>query len=145
MKIKNYEYKGTITSKKNSKQIITNPRTGRPMIISNSRARKNQSDMVAQFMEQMDADRLRFVLSHEKQEIKAKAKKDGEKYAVFIRITEPDKIHRDLDNQATSILDALVEAGALPDDNVQFIVDLRIMLVGFDKDNAGAIIEVKEL
>ena len=45
-------YLGEIYSKKNSKRIITNARTGRPQIISNERAKNQELEMVWSFTTQ---------------------------------------------------------------------------------------------
>lgn len=52
-----------------------------------------------------------------------------------------DKKRRDSDNQLSSILDLLVDAGILADDNWQIIPQKEIFDV-FDKDNARAVISI---
>lgn len=138
-------YKGVVASKKNSKQIIRNPRTGKPMIISSKQARESAADMVAQFVKQLPEDLFTYVMLHDGHERKELAREEKEKYAVGIELYQPDHRRRDLDNQATAILDALVEAGALPDDCIEFVEKLTISLGGYDKENPRAIINIERL
>ena len=63
---------------------------------------------------------------------------------VQIDITEPDHRRRDLDNQATSVLDALVGAGILTDDSNKVIIELQTRLAGFDKNDPHADIIIEE-
>jgi len=88
-------YYGVVRSKKNSKRIIRNHRTGQMGLISSKEAKENEDDMVKQF--------------------KARAPRDIISSPVKIKIEmfEPNRTRRDLDNQATSILDALVKAGII--------------------------------
>lgn len=125
-----YVYHGVIYSKKNSKQIITNRRTGKPQIISNARALNMERDMIMQFREQ---DRLKTL----------KTPLNGNKYSVHIVIYEPDHRRRDLDNQMTSLLDALVAAGVLTDDSCDYVTRLSVELGGYDKQDPRAEIEVE--
>ena len=92
-------YSGTIYSKKNSKQIIQVH--GKPILISNKNAKKNEQDMSAEFALQV---------------IKAKWHPRG-RYSVSMYFTRKDNVRRDLDNLTTSVLDALVLGNALPDDD----------------------------
>lgn len=65
---------------------------------------------------------------------------------VFLTITfyHGDKRKRDSDNQLTSILDTLVDAGVLLDDNWRIIPHKEIF-DAYDKDNARAIISIELL
>jgi Holliday junction resolvase RusA-like endonuclease len=51
--------------------------------------------------------------------------------------TRKDNVRRDLDNIATSVLDALVLGKALPDDDINNIRELHIYDMGVSKDNVG--------
>lgn len=117
--ILNLNYSGVIFSKKNSKQIISVK--GRPIIVSNKNAKKNEKDMSAEFALQV---------------ILAKWQPKGA-YSVSMYFTRKDNIRRDLDNLATSVLDALVLAGALADDNVSSVPELHVYDMGVDKENVG--------
>lgn len=128
-------YHGVIYSKKNSKRIVTNWRTGKPSIISNINA-KNQEVKMAW-------------------DLCAEAREQGWKclweevdhfpmFEVVIEIWNKDHRRRDLDNQATAILDALVAAQVIPDDSVDFLPKLSVRYRGIDKEDPRAKITVRE-
>ena len=121
----NLHYKGVIYSKKNSKQIISVH--GKPMIVSNSRAKKNEKDMSAEFAYQV---------------LKNHWKPSGS-YSVSMYFTRDSRVRRDLDNMATSVLDALVLAGALEDDNVNNVRELHVYDMGIDKDSVGVSVHIE--
>lgn len=121
----NLHYKGIIYSKKNSKQIISVH--GKPMIVSNSRAKKNEKDMSAEFAYQV---------------LKNHWKPSGS-YSVSMYFTRDSRVRRDLDNMATSVLDALVLAGALEDDNVNNVRELHVYDMGIDKDSVGVSVHLE--
>lgn len=120
-------YNGVIYSKKNSKQIIQVK--GRPVIISNKNAKKNEKDMSEEFAFQR---------------IKAHWQPSG-KYSVSMYFTRKDNVRRDLDNLATSVLDALVLGGALADDNVHCVGELHIYDMGVNEQNVGVQVELERL
>lgn len=115
-------YNGVIYSKKNSKKIIRNWRTGKPLITSNDRAKSMEEDMILQFM--LQSRNYDYKLN--------------QPLGISIRIWEKDKTRRDLDNQATSVLDALVRAGVIEDDSVRVVQKLNVELAGYDKKNPRA-------
>jgi Holliday junction resolvase RusA-like endonuclease len=45
------------------------------------------------------------------------------------------KEERDLDNAAAAVMDAMVEAGILPDDNVKYVECITLQFGGIDKTN----------
>lgn len=51
---------------------------------------------------------------------------------------------RDSDNQCSSILDTLIDAGIIPDDNWK-IIPRKIIVDEYDKGNPHCIIEIQEL
>lgn len=124
-KLVELSYDGVIYSKKNSKSIIRNSRTGKPMLISSKNARKMEQDMAVQFTLQMHGKRVT----------------DGE-YEVEMTIHRKDNTRRDLDNMATSCLDALVLAGALPDDSIKYVKKLTVTDMGVDKLHPRALITI---
>lgn len=124
------EYQGVIYSKKNNKRIITNHRTGRPMITSNRKAKTMEEMMANQFMMQR-------LMSNDFKALKPP-------FEVLITIWEKDHTRRDLDNQATSILDGLVKGGVIEDDSVSYIEKLEVKLGGYDKERPRAEIIINE-
>lgn len=114
-------YFGTVTAKKNNKRIITNRRTGKPMIVSNQRAKAQENEMAWCFIQQM----------HEKG-IESLYNGSLDEFSITISIMEQNHVRRDLDNQATAVLDALVMAGAIPDDSNKYVKELHIICLGYD-------------
>ena len=112
-------YSGVVVSKKNSKVIRINRHTGQRFITSNAIAKQNEADMVAQFREQI----LR---------IKGYRAGDIAPCSIDFHIWEPDNKRRDLDNQITSILDALVRAGVLDDDSIGNVRGFTVEYRGID-------------
>lgn len=55
-----------------------------------------------------------------------------------------DLKRRDSDNQCSSILDTLIDAGIIPDDNWK-IIPRKIIIDEYDKGNPHCIIEIQEL
>lgn len=120
-------YYGTVISKKNTKRIIKNSRSGKPMLISNKTALANEQDMVDQF----SAQTLR-------------QENPIEKCKISIVIYEPNLQRRDLDNQATSILDALTKSEVIKDDSIKCIKELNVRLGGIDRESPKAIVTITE-
>lgn len=123
-------YRGVVYSKKNNKNIVVNRRTGRPQIISNQRVREMEVAMAREFQAQA-----------------AKAKWEANTdttYGISILIWTKDHTRRDLDNQATSILDALVAAGVIPDDSMKYVISLQVEFMGVDKNDPRAEVIVKK-
>lgn len=126
-------YHGVIYSKKNSKRIIINRRTRRPMIVSSQQAKIMESDMVSQFQAQLLQTPILLPI----------ATILGKPLKINIMIWQKDQTRRDLDNQATSILDALVAAGVIADDSIKVVQELTVKMVTIDKHNPHAIIEIE--
>ncbi len=123
-------YQGVIVAKKNNKRIMR-AANGRPWIASSQEAKAQEQVMAYEFARQA-----------KKQGWQAD---DNTAYHVEIYITEPDKRRRDLDNQATAILDALVLAGILPDDDNKHLQHLSVELKGYDKYDPHAYILVDKI
>lgn len=121
-------YHGTVISKKNTKRIIRNPKTRKPMVISNQTALANEHDMIDQFSVQ--------TLGQEKL---------IEKCKIAIVVYEPNLQRRDLDNQATSILDALTRAEVIKDDSIKCVKELNVRLGGVDREKPRAEIVIQTL
>ena len=124
-------YNGVIFSKKNSKNIIINRRTGSPQIVSNQRAKAMEADMAEQFA---------FQALHQGWRID-----ESMEYDIFIRIFPKDRTRRDLDNQATSILDALVAAAVLPDDSSKYVKALHVYCMRIDRKEPRAHVVIKAM
>lgn len=130
------EYHGVIYSKKNSKRIITNSRTGKPQIISNDNAKAQEMAMTWAFREQAVNQGWFFDKNPKEYE--------GLSYIICVQIYQQDRRRRDLDNQLTAILDGLVAAHALPDDSNKFIRQIEVYNCGVDKEDPRAIIRIDE-
>lgn len=123
-------YRDVIVAKKNNKRIMR-AANGRPWIASSQEAKAQEQIMAYDFA---------------KQATEQKWQADSEAaYYVEIYITEPDKRRRDLDNQATAILDALVAAGILPDDDSRHMQRLSVELKGYDKYDPHAYILIDKI
>lgn len=129
-RIINLAYHGRVLSKKNSKRIIPNRKTGKPIMVSNPAAKANEDDMVEQFRDQA-----------------LDLKLDNPVTSCKIRITiyEPNYQKRDLDNQATSILDALVSARVIVDDSIKCVKELNVRLGGIDTEEPRALVTIMEM
>ena len=120
-------YHGAILSKKNSKRIIRNRRTGAPMMMSDKAAKDNETSMVDEFSIQ--------TLNQESPIAHC---------MIAIRIYEPNFQRRDIDNQATSILDALVKAEVIVDDSFKCVEELNVKFGGVDLGDPRAVIVITE-
>lgn len=118
-------YRGTVYSKKNSKRIVRNRQTGRMALISSEVAQENERDMAYQFKSQV------------KEQITFPCEID-------IKIFEPNFTRRDLDNQATSILDGLKASGIIIDDDFKHITAVSIRFGGVNSQNPRAEITIRE-
>lgn len=130
-------YHGVIYSKKNSKRIVTNWRTRRPIIVSNRNAKNQEAAMGWEFRDQAKKEGWRS-LSQKPAELA------NNQYEIKISVWQKDYRRRDLDNQATAILDGLVVAGVIPDDCFEIVPKIAIEFKGVDRDNPRAEIKIKE-
>ena len=118
-------YQGVVYSKKNSKSIITNRRTGKPMIIASKRAKDMEKNMAREFSAQRVGRSVISIPS-----------------SVYMKLYRKDNIKRDLDNVATSVLDGLVRGSVIADDNYGIVKSLHIEDCGVDKNNPRVEIEI---
>lgn len=118
-------YQGVVYSKKNSKSIITNRRTGKPMIVASKRAKDMEKNMASEFSTQCGGRQAINIPS-----------------SVCMKLYRKDNIKRDLDNVATSVLDGLVRGEVITDDNYSIVKSLRIEDCGVDKNNPRVEIEI---
>lgn len=118
-------YQGVIYSKKNSKSIIKNRRTGKPMIIASKKAKDMEKNMASEFSIQLGG---RPAINRPS--------------SVYMKLYRKDNIKRDLDNVATSVLDGLVRGEVIADDNYSIVKSLHIEDCGVDKNNPRVEIEI---
>lgn len=132
-------FDGQILAKKNRHMVA---KVGcHAFIKPDKEAQANEDDMVNQFRSQLltTQRRSRAMQSKERRILEAKAA--GETYTVEIRITEPNMIRRDLDNQTSTIMDALTKSGVIADDCWQFVRKI-IVEAGGVNPNPGADITI---
>lgn len=136
-------FRGKILSKKNRHVVA---RIGHRMaVLPDHEAIANEQDIASQFTEQMrNNEHLRQRIHKDKTRLVLEAERAGATYEIGIQITQADGIRRDLDNQTSTIMDALVKAGAIPDDCRKFVKAIVIRDGGIDKAQAGAIITIRE-
>ena len=118
-------YYGTVYSKKNSKRIVRNRQTGRMVLVSSEVAQENERNMADQFRLQAK-NQINFPCE------------------ISIKIYEPNFTRRDLDNQATSILDALKVSGVIVDDDFKHVSAVSIKFGGVNSQNPRAEITIRE-
>ncbi len=112
-----FEYHGIVYSKKNSKSIVTNRYTGKPMLVSSKNASKMEKDMAEGFALQLKT-RTR--------------ETTDDAVAIYMKLYRKNNTPRDLDNTATSVLDGLVKGAVLEDDNINHVKHLEITDCGVD-------------
>lgn len=136
-------YKGKVLSKKNRHVVA---RIGRRLaVLPDHEATQNEQAIASQFTAQMKQDEwLKNRTFKDKTRLVLDAERSGAEYEIAITITQSDGIRRDLDNQTSTIMDALVKAGAIPDDCRKFVKVIIIRDGGVSKDEAGAIVTIKE-
>lgn len=120
-------YHGEVLSKKNSKQIIYNRRTGHPMLVSNKSSLLNEKALTEAFRWQIDEDVFDCPVE------------------VRLKVWLKDRRRRDGDNQYTMVQDALVEAGLLEDDDYKHIPKHSVELMGYDKEDPRIEVEIIEI
>ena len=130
-------FDGVILSKKN-RHIIS--RNGG--IIVDNKAQANEDDMVQQFVTQLRKQGINdafFMTTTQKLEL---ANKRHERYAIRFDIWRANNIRRDLDNQVTTLLDALTKAFAIADDSHKYLKQIVATDKGIDRQNPRAEIEI---
>jgi len=112
-------------SKKNSEQLIPNPKTGKTMII--------QSKLYYQF----ERDCGYFLKKYAKHI----------DYPVNLKCTfyVPDKRKRDLTNLENAIADIMIKYGVIEDDNYNIVAGWDGSRVKYEKGREETIIEIEEL
>lgn len=142
-RITKLRYDGKILSKKN-RHVVARI-AGRNAVLPDHAAQENESQMVAQFMSQLGADeRTRGRIWQDKARRVLEAERAGATYEIGIQIWQADGIRRDLDNQTSTLMDALVRSGAIPDDCRKFVKAIVVRDEGIDKERPGAQITIRE-
>lgn len=118
---------GTCPSKKNSKRIAYNKKTGNAFILSSQRSLDWTNEAVKQLQAQFTGLQV-------------------SDYPIRLRLTffNKDRVRRDLDNQTSTTLDALVAAGVLADDSFAYVDRLELRFGGVDKANPRVEIELDD-
>ena len=116
-----------VPSQKNGKQISFNKTTGRRFIRSNDRVVVWKEKAITELRVQFKGYRI-----------------TG--YPIALNIVFYYGTHRrkDLDNSAAGVMDALVAAGVIEDDSVQFISCLTLQFGGYDKENPRVEIDIED-
>lgn len=131
-------YHGTVLSKKN-RHIISS----HGAVIPDKKARANENDMIQQFTLQLRKYGLVDIFIKDETDRILEAKQKHTRYFVKFDLYAANEIRRDLDNQATTLFDALVKAGALADDSRKFIEGFAVYDKGTDKGNPRAEISIR--
>lgn len=115
--------KGQVPAKKNSKNLV--PVRGRMIIVSNPAYKKWEKRVIEEIVELLPEHP---VLEHAE---------------VRMDFTNVDRRRRDLSNMEESVMDALVKAKILKDDNVFVVGEKSAGFLGVDKENAGVMITIR--
>ena len=118
---------GEVRSKKNSKRIVV--AHGKPRIVSSVPYKAWEKDAVAQL--------LRCQVSP------FRALREGQNVAACITIYRRTKRKYDLTNMGEGVMDALVLAGILDDDNADVVHEVTVRRGGVDKENPGCAVRLE--
>lgn len=124
------DWYGQVTGKKNSKVIAINRSTGRPFVRMNDKAKAQEREMVENFRYDMQINNLRPMDFQDK------------RIEVSVEVWNKDKRKHDLDNQVSTILDALVKAEVLPDDSQDTVQKITAEYMGVDKEDPHVYITI---
>lgn len=109
---------GIPRTKKNSQSVISNPRTGRPMIIQSKAYREYEKECLEQ-IKGLGLDTMQI----------------SDPVNVMCLFYMPTKRKVDLQNLVSAAMDVLVKGGVLEDDNYRIVYGNDGSRVLFDKDN----------
>lgn len=115
---------GQCPSMKNGKNVGVNPRTGRVFVTSNK--------IVKAWQDQAS-----------KQLKNYRGTAEGPLFIMMV-FYNGDKRKRDMDNQASSVLDLLVKSGLIEDDNCFVITRLCLAFGGVDRENPRVEVTIDE-
>lgn len=127
MVITTFTLKGVPRTKKNSQSVITNQRTGRPMIIQSKAYREYEKECLKQ-IEDLGIDRMEINFP----------------VNVMCLFFMPTKRKVDLQNLVSAAMDILVKGGVLADDNYQIVYGNDGSRVLFDKDNPRTEVVIRD-
>lgn len=102
---------------KNSKQIYVNKRTGKPFITSSNRSKAWQASAIDQLKDQFKGYRV-----------------SGYPINIAVEVYFATKRRKDLDNALSGIMDALVHAEVIEDDDVAHVDTISLSFGGYDKE-----------
>lgn len=139
MKALHLTYHGTVLSKKN--RHIT---TRQGIVVPDARAKANEADMINQFTVQLKKQGGSAIFTKTRTDRLVEAQQSETRYAIHIIIWNETNRRRDLDNQATSILDALTKSGAIVDDCARFVRKILVEYGGIDRNDPRAEIKIIE-
>lgn len=119
---------GSTPSQKNRKIISVNRATGRPFLRTAPQVKVWHEQAVTELREQFKGYRIT-------------------DYPISIAVVfyYDSNRRRDLDNGLSSIMDALVDAGIIEDDNYKFVDNIDVSYGGYDKINPRCEIYIDEL
>lgn len=118
MILTSFTLSGIPRTKKNSQSVISNPRTGRPMIIQSKAYREYENECLEQ-IKGLGLDTMQI----------------AEPVNVMCLFYMPTKRKVDLQNLVSAAMDVLVKGGVLEDDNYRIVYGNDGSRVLFDKDN----------
>lgn len=134
-------YHGIVLAKKN-RHIISS----HGAVIPDRKARENENDIINQLAVGLKHQGITDAFTLDQASRMIKARKNNAEYSVQFNIFAGNEIRRDLDNQASTLLDAMTKAGAIPDDSIKFLKTIIINHKGIDRidPRAEIIIRVEE-
>lgn len=118
---------GSVPSQKNNKQILINRKTDKPFVASNANVKRWQQSAVLQLQSQFNGFK---VVDYP--------------IAIDLVIYYKDNLRRDLDNAVNGIMDCLVKAKVIEDDDTKHISQICVQYGGIDKENPRAEIFIED-
>ena len=113
-----------IPSQKNSKMIAYNKSTGRPFVMSNPKVKQWQSEVAS--------------MLYGLPKIVGPVK-------ISMEFIHKDRRKKDLDNECTSILDALKNNRIIEDDNCDIVREISLKFSGVNKERYGVEINIEKI